>query len=515
MLKLTSAELNSAFTAIQHHGYGSFFPLPPEFPLIDSVWTELRPALEAKDLDIYQCYEPLKAFVPKSRLNVRFVSFLHPFDLLFYTALVMRLRDSISAARLPLNAHRVYSFRSERATGDMLYATKPGYQEFKERQRKKIKNRSIRFAGVADIADFYPRIYTHRLKAALEAATDISHRDTIRVLDKLLTQFSGGPSYGIPVGPAASRPLAEAVLIDVDSALRAHGVDFVRFVDDFVIFGKSYEAVEESLHFLGEKLFLNHGLTLQTAKTDIYTSKEFKKKFLSSEFPEKEATRRRLIEIMTGNEYEERSYEELDDDEKAEIDAINLTEMLEEALSPSQVIDYREVSFILGRLSALKQPELIPIVLKNIHRLYPIAHSVAAFFQEFVSLRTRERKRIAKTLLRPLTSNRGIQPPVYYAIWILNLFYNNPAWNHADDLLNIFQRHPSQLVKRHAALALSASGSRVHALALKEHFPSAPPLLKTAILIGTKSLGDDERKYWLHSLRLTDPLERVVAFGHL
>jgi hypothetical protein len=247
---------------------------------------------------------------------------------------------------------------------------------------------------VADIADFYPRIYTHRLKAALEAATGSSHKDTIRVLEKLLTQFSGGPSYGIPVGPAASRPLAEAALIDVDSALKARGVDFVRFVDDFVIFGKTYESVEASLHFLGERLFLNHGLTLQTAKTDVFPAKEFRKKFLSSEFPEKEATKRRLVEIMMGDEYEERSYDELDEEEKSEVDAINLTEMLEEALAPGQAVDY-------------------------------------------------------------------------------------------------------------------------HALALKEHFASAPPLLKTAILIGTKSLGDDERRYWLNSLKLTDPLERVVAFGHL
>ena len=149
----------------------------------------------------------------------------------------MTLRDDIAAARLPPSAQRVFSFRSEGARGDMLYAFKPGYKEFKDRQRKRTKPKSIRFVGIADIGDFYPRIYTHRLKAALEAATQNSHKDTIRVLEKLLTQFSGGTSYGIPVGPPASRPLAEAVLIDVDSALKARGVDFVRFVDDYVIFG--------------------------------------------------------------------------------------------------------------------------------------------------------------------------------------------------------------------------------------------------------------------------------------
>jgi hypothetical protein len=184
--------------------------------------------------------------------------------------------DHIAASRLPIKSHKVFSFRSEKASGDMLYTSKPGYREFRDRQRRKIQVASIKFVGVADIADFYPRIYQHRLKNALEAATSNSQRDVIRVLEKLLLRFSGGPSYGIPVGPAASRLLGEAVLIDVDSALRAAGVDFLRFVDDFVIFGSKYEMVESALHFLGETLFVQHGLTLQTAKTHIFTDDDFK-----------------------------------------------------------------------------------------------------------------------------------------------------------------------------------------------------------------------------------------------
>jgi hypothetical protein len=210
LFTLTEPQLDSAINAIQHHGYGSFFPLPPEFPLIDTAWPAIRQGLSERDLDTYACYEALKAFVPKSRLNIRFVSLLHPFDLLFYTALSMFLRDDIAASRMPLQTQRVFSFRSEKASPDMLYATKPGYKEFRERQRKKAKARTARFVGVTDIADFYPRIYQHRLKNALEASTsDPAKIDAIRVLEKLLIQFSGGPSYGVPVGPAASRPLAE------------------------------------------------------------------------------------------------------------------------------------------------------------------------------------------------------------------------------------------------------------------------------------------------------------------
>jgi len=49
----------------------------------------------------------------------------------------------------------------------------------------------------------------------------------------------GKISYGVPVGPLASRLLGEATLIDVDAALALQGFDFVRWVDDFTFFCKS------------------------------------------------------------------------------------------------------------------------------------------------------------------------------------------------------------------------------------------------------------------------------------
>ena len=511
MLQLTESQLDSAFSAIQFHGYGSFFPLPPELPIIDKEWAMIRQELANHDIDTYNCYEALNAFVPKSRLNVRLVSLLHPFDLLYYTGLVMAIRDDIAAARMSLHSQRVFSFRSEKASANMLYSSKPGYREFRSRQRKKAQAKSCRFVGVADIADFYPRIYQHRLNNALLAALTDSHkRNFVRGIEKLLNQFSGNTSYGVPVGPAASRPLAEAVLIDVDSALKTYDIDFVRFVDDFVIFGRTYEAVESSLHFLGETLFTQHGWTLQTAKSNIYTSKDFLKSHLA-EHSEHEEERRKLIEIMMGEEYEERSYSELNEDEQSAIDAFNLTEMLEEALSPTKVVDYSEVGFILGRLSSLKQPDLIPIVLRNIQRLYPVANSVAAFFQGFDALGSKDKKRIASRLMAPILNSHKPAPPVYYMIWILHLFHENPSWNHADDLLKVFRGSQSPIVKRYAALALSSSGSRAHAFALKDYYRSAPPLLKTAILLASGRLGSDERKYWIRSLRLSDPLEKLVA----
>src|SRR5262249_535329 len=76
---------------------------------------------------------------------------------------------------------------------------------------------------------------------------------------------------------------------------------------------------------------------------------------------------------------------EMTEEQQREIDAMNLSGMLTDALGDGQNVDFNEVSFILGRLSALEKPELVPIVLNNLERLAPVAKSVAAFFKESLS----------------------------------------------------------------------------------------------------------------------------------
>lgn len=234
MFNLTEAQLDRAINAIQHHGYGSFFPSPPEFAVVLSNWPAIRTDLARIDLDVYTGYESCRMFAPKGRLNIRQVTQLYPYDLIFYTALVLELRDSITQSRLPPEENRVFSHRAEGPIRDLLYTQTPGYPAFKKRLRELAEER-VRFFGFTDIGDFFPRVYHHRLVNALLSASKDSKRDKIRCLEKMLYRFSDGPSYGIPVGPPASRVLAEAVLIDVDSALIMHGINFVRFVDDYVI----------------------------------------------------------------------------------------------------------------------------------------------------------------------------------------------------------------------------------------------------------------------------------------
>ena len=360
--------------------------------------------------------------------------------------------------------------------------------------------------GFTDIADFYSRIYQHRLKNALLSVSSQDKVDYIRCLEKMLFRFSEEASYGIPIGPLPSRVLAEALLIDVDSTLRTLQIDFIRFADDYVILAKNVEDAEYGIRALAETLYLNHGLTLQTAKTRIKTSKEYLDSIRS--YDEKEQERRDLIESIGG--YEEfDDYEELSEEAKAVVDAMNLSEMLEDALGQEGEIDYQEISFILGRLSSLKQPELIPIVLSNLEKLFPVAESVASFFDAFTELDEDTLDEVTGKLLAPIESREHASE--FYAVWILDLFSKNEGWNSASSLIRIFQQTQSEAVRRYAALALAKSGSRPEVMSAMRSFKSSAPLVRSALLKASEKLGADERKFKMKSLDLVNLMERLLA----
>ena len=128
MLKLDQPLLDLALHAVVNHEYSDFFPEPPELAMVLTNWDDLRPWLADLDLDTYAGYDRITTFAPKSRLNIRKVSLLHPFDLLIYTALVLSLRDEITAARLPQRENRVFSYRADGAPPDVLYNDSPSYR---------------------------------------------------------------------------------------------------------------------------------------------------------------------------------------------------------------------------------------------------------------------------------------------------------------------------------------------------------------------------------------------------
>lgn len=512
LFHLSEASIQNGFETIKHHGYSDFFPTPPEWDAVETGWSELKPILARIDLHEYTPFRPIYAHAPKSKINLRPVSLLHPVDLIVYTSLVADLTEQIDLKRIPEYENRIMSFRFGYESHE-LYSATPSHAEFEEQKRERAQAQPQGYMGFADITDFYSRLYQHKVRAALDACVAGSSKlePYPSIIEKLLRNLThDGLSYGIPIGPPASRPLAEAALIDVDDELLANGTDFIRYIDDYVFFASSREKVEWALRALGVLLDKRHGLSVHAAKTKVMKCSKYLEIHGTDEETE-DSVEARFSQLIEDHFYDEdggRLLDDLTSEEKEALDAVDLEKILTEALDEEE-IDYKKVAFILHRLSSLERSDLIDIVLDHLPRLYPVAHAVHAFFRNIEPIDLETRKRCAKKLLAPIVASGDSQAPEFYAIWILDLFGRNPAWNNAIQLGTIFTSTSSQAIRRYAAIAISASGERSQALSFKEAFRSSEPLTRLGLLRGSQKLGTDERKYWLERVQL-DWFEKFV-----
>ena len=138
---------------------------------------------------------------------------------------------------------------------------------------------SSRYLLKADVANFYPSVYTHSISWALHTKAIAKARRRTRGLlgnkmDKLVRDGQFGQTMGIPVGPDTSFVIAEMLLSSVDEVLcsmlkkqklQANGY---RSYDDFE-FGFATRADAESAAALLQQAMSGYELQLNANKTAI------------------------------------------------------------------------------------------------------------------------------------------------------------------------------------------------------------------------------------------------------
>ncbi|RKH43398.1 RNA-directed DNA polymerase [Corallococcus llansteffanensis] len=201
----------------------------------------------------------------------RWATFIEPFWNAYYLALVISIADQIESQRIPEASKTVFSYRFQwqEDTGKLFRDS--GWSDFRRRCMELSETHP--FVVQTDIADYYPRIYHHRIENALARLP--SPGDIPKRIMKLLESFSKNVSYGLPIGGPASRILAELALNGVDTLLTRKGIKFCRYADDYAFFCQDKAEAYRTLVFLAEKLF-NEGLVLQKKKTRILEASEFR-----------------------------------------------------------------------------------------------------------------------------------------------------------------------------------------------------------------------------------------------
>ena len=129
-----------------------------------------------------------------------------------------------------------------------------------------------RYLVSADIAAFFPSVYTHAIPWAVHGKEFAkAHRGDEHYgnhIDKRSRFMQRGETVGIPVGPGTSHVLSELLLHPVDAAVREKGYVFIRFIDDYRCYCDTRQQADAFIVDLEGQL-AKYSLQLNASKTRI------------------------------------------------------------------------------------------------------------------------------------------------------------------------------------------------------------------------------------------------------
>lgn len=394
-----------------------------------------------------------------------------------------------------------------------MYSQGVGFMEFQHAAHLAIGKTNITHVAVADIADFYPRIYTHRLENALFDATN--KKEHVVAIRKLLAGWNETESHGIPVGSAPSRLLAEITINDVDEALRAHGIRHIRYSDDFRLFCTSKAEAFRHLAFLAQVLYENQGLTLQPKKTNIYPKTQFRRIYLSS--PEdKELDKLHtqfemvLNELGLDDPYEDIDYGDLTDEQKELVDSLNLQGLFLQEVKTEEP-DISIIKFILRRLGQLGDNCLVEPIIENIDSIHPAFSDIVGYFRNLRYLAPSAKRELGKKLLH-LIRNSLVSDLPFYRMWAFSLFTESAEWDNEHTFQRLLNASTDQFSRRELILAMGRARHKSWFQSQWRHLFDESPWPKRALLAGASCMAGDARNHWYRSVspRL-DVLEKAVV----
>jgi hypothetical protein len=492
------------------------FPLPVEGhifhdrqPDVVSLLEDIQDNFEARMATIGPMNQSALALVGYT--SFRWVTQLDPVWNAYFLGLVLAIAPEIESARLPESDRRVYSYRYHPDAATNRLFSDGAWAQF---QRDSLERSRLKpFVLTCDIADFYARIYHHRLENALQSVdpnSDIPWR-----LLKLLTAFSNNTSYGLPVGGPAARILAELLLNRVDRLLSVNGLEFARYADDYHLFTDSASEAYGALLTLSELLLRNEGLTLQKAKTRIMSSEEFQSLSLYSaqDVPAVDGAARRFLTIsLRFDPYSptaEDDYESL----KSQVEKFDIVGMLTREMQKSRVSSSlsRRLLQALQFVDSAQKEQVALTLVDNLENLAPVFTSVMRSLRDMgEDLSEAARGKIASQLRQLIASDSYLGRVDVNLAYLIRVMSFAPSAESEALLASLYERDVAAFVKRDIVLTMGRWEAKYWLSDKKSDFASMHPWVRRAFLIASFRLGD-EGKHWRKSVAPTlTPLESLT-----
>ena len=289
-----------------------------------------------------------RLLVPTGPAGFRITTKIHPFWNIYFNGLGI----AIAEAHEPTRSPRVHSYRFAFA-GNRLFDPAASWRAFREACIADCEAYGQESMVVqTDIASFYEHSSHHRIQ---DSVADLFPGSTVATqVDRLLSRFASGRSFGLPVGGQCSRILAELFLSSIDRMLTDSKLIWRRFVDDFVLITSSQADAYRALSTLSHAL-ADYGLTLNRTKTTVLTSKHFVDYVRTQlDGPDDDAGALREIDLHFDpySDTPEADYEQLKDT----VDQLDVVRLLDLELRKGQPDRFTTIQ--IGRTLRLHPPQV-------------------------------------------------------------------------------------------------------------------------------------------------------------
>ena len=309
---------------------------------------------------------------------------------------------------------------------------------------------------------------------------------------------------GLPVGGAASRILAEALLVRSDRLLEIRKVNFLRFVDDYIIFGKTEDQVRTAILELSRILLDNEGLSLNRNKIRIYPSDWYIQQSVFAE-----ATSNQPDEIKKKKEYFSAFVRFDPYSETAEEDYETLRESVkkydvlgwlftEVERVPIDIYMVRQLIKSLKLMGEQQKSDGVKKLASNLKHLSPVFTTIARTFYDIRNDIDDEVASLFFEEVRNLVDARqpliGASGTLAFAIQILSI---DPSDAAESSLQSIFDRPDrTQIIEREVVMAMGRRASNSWVSDMKNrHGGLSSPWSKRALLVASFCLGDGGREW--------------------
>ncbi|WP_316182669.1 RNA-directed DNA polymerase [Bradyrhizobium sp. SZCCHNRI1009] len=210
-----------------------------------------------------------RLLVPTGSAGFRITTKIHPFWNIYFNGLGIAIAEAVE----PNRSSRAHSYRYI-ASGSSLFDREASWRSFREVAIADCEKMSGSAVVVqTDISSFYEHVSHHRIENLIDDLFGQDSNVAVQV-DRFLSKFAAGRSFGLPVGGQCSRILAELLMTSIDSTLSVENIVWRRYVDDFVLVTANQSEAYRALSILSHAL-ADYGLTLNRTKTIIITAKHY------------------------------------------------------------------------------------------------------------------------------------------------------------------------------------------------------------------------------------------------